>query len=136
MFSKINLQSLYHQIRVRNEDIPKTAFRTHYGHYEYIVMSFELTNAPAIFMDYMNRLFRPYLDKVVVVFIGDILIYLKTEEEHAKHLRLVLQILREQKLYAKLSKCEFWINEVKFLGHVVFQGEISIVPSKVKVVIG
>ena len=99
-------------------------------------MSFELTNAPAIFMDYMNRLFRPYLDKVVVVFIGDILIYLKTEEEHAKHLRLVLQILREQKLYAKLSKCEFWINEVKFLGHVVFQGEISIVPSKVKVVIG
>ena len=107
VFSKIDLRSGYHQIRVRGEDIPKTAFRTRYGHYEYTVMSFGLTNAPAVFMDYMNRVFHPFLDKFVVVFIDDILIYSKTEEEHAEHLRTVLQILKEKKLYAKLSKCEF-----------------------------
>ena len=107
VFSKINLCSGYHQIQVRAEDIPKTAFRTHYEHYEYTVMSFRLTNAPAVFMDYMNRIFRPYLDKFVVVFIDDILVYSKTERDHAKHLRLVLQILKERKLCAKLSECEF-----------------------------
>ena len=119
---------------MRGEDIPKTAFRTRYGHYEYTVMSFGLTNAPAVFMDYMNRVFRPFLDKFVVVFIDDILIYSKTEEEHAEHLRTVLQILKEKKLYAKLSKCEFWKDEVKFLGHVVSKKGIAVDPTKVEAV--
>ncbi|XP_057747187.1 uncharacterized protein LOC130966406 [Arachis stenosperma] len=107
VFSKIDLRSGYHQIQVKESDIPKTAFRTRYGHYEYTVMSFGLTNAPAIFMDYMNRIFHPYLDQFVVVFIDDILIYSKTNREHEEHLRTVLQILRTQKLYVKLSKCDF-----------------------------
>ena len=98
-------------------------------------MSFGLTNAPAIFMDYMNRIFRLYLDKFVVVFIDDILIYSKTEQEHVEYLRLVLQALRERKLYAKLSKCEFWMAEVKFLRHVVSQGGVSADPSKVEAVL-
>ncbi|XLU29618.1 hypothetical protein S245_065684, partial [Arachis hypogaea] len=134
VFSKIDLRSGYHQIRVRDEDIPKTAFRTRYGHYEYTVMSFGLTNAPAIFMDYMNRIFHPYLDKFVVVFIDDILIYSKTEDEHAEHLRTVLQILKDRKLCAKLSKCEFWKSEVKFLGHVVSKQGIAVDPAKVEAV--
>ena len=97
-------------------------------------MSFGLTNAPAVFMDYMNRIFRPYLDKFVVVFIDDILIYSKTHEEHEQHLRLVLEVLKEKKLYAKLSKCEFWLEEVKFLGHVVSKGGIAVDPSKIEAV--
>ena len=97
-------------------------------------MSFGLTNAPAVFMDYMNRIFRPYLDKFVIVFIDDILVYSKTEEEHADHLRTVLQILRDRKLYAKLSKCEFWKSEVKFLGHVVSKQGIAVDPAKVEAV--
>ena len=104
VFSKINLRSGYHQIRVKPDDIQKTAFRSRYGHYEYVVMPFGVTNAPAMFMDYMNRIFRPFLDKFVVVFIDDILIYSRSYEEHAKHLRTVLSILREKQLYAKLSK--------------------------------
>ncbi|XP_025623583.2 transposon Tf2-1 polyprotein [Arachis hypogaea] len=132
VFSKIDLRSGYHQIRVRDEDIPKTAFRTRYGHYEYTMMSFRLTNAPAVFMDYMNRIFQPYLDKFVIVFIDDILVYSKTEEEHADHLRTVLQILRDRKLYAKLSKCEFWKSEVKFLGHMVSKQGIAVDPAKVE----
>ncbi|CAJ2644645.1 unnamed protein product [Trifolium pratense] len=111
VFSKIDLRSGYHHIRVKTEDIPKTAFRTRYGHYEYSVMPFGVTNAPGVFMEYMNRIFHSFLDKFVVVFIDDILVYSKSEEEHKEHLRIVLQILKEKKLYAKLSKCEFWLKE-------------------------
>ena len=107
VFSKIDLRSGYYQLRIRDSDVPKTAFRTRYGHYEFLVMLFGLTNAPAVFMDLMNRIFRPYLDRFVVVFIDDILVYSRDETEHAEHLRLVLQILRDKQLYAKFSKCEF-----------------------------
>jgi len=107
IFSKIDLRSGYHQILVKAEDVQKIAFRSRYGHYEFLVMPFGVTNAPAIFMDYMNRIFRPFLDKFVVVFIEDILIYSNSIKEHEEHLRIVLNILREKQLYAKLSKCEF-----------------------------
>jgi len=119
VFSKIDLRSGYHQILVKPEDVQKTAFRSRYGHYEWVVMSFRVTNEPAIFMDYMNRIFRPYLDQFVVVFIDNILIYSQSRDEHVEHLRVVLGILRENKLYGKLSKCEFWLDEVQFLGHVI-----------------
>ncbi|GAU44250.1 hypothetical protein TSUD_399960 [Trifolium subterraneum] len=135
IFSKIDLRSGYHQIRIRTSDVSKTAFRTRYGHYEFLVMPFGLTNAPAIFMDYMNRIFQPYLDKFVVIFIDDILIYSKDPQEHAEHLRIVLDILREKQLYAKFSKCEFWLSEVQFLGHVISQGGVSVDPSKVEAVL-
>ncbi|XP_052735522.1 uncharacterized protein LOC128197509 [Vigna angularis] len=135
VFSKIDLRSGYHQIRVKEDDIQKTAFRSRYGHYEYVVMPFGVTNAPAVFMEYKNRIFRPYLDKFVVVFIDDILIYSKTEDEHEEHLRLVLGVLREKELYAKLSKCEFWMKEIQFLGHVVSAGGISVDPAKVRAVL-
>nr|KYP49089.1 Transposon Ty3-I Gag-Pol polyprotein [Cajanus cajan] len=135
VFSKIDLRSGYHQIRVRAEDVPKTAFRTRYGHYEYLVMPFGVTNAPGVFMDYMNRIFHPYLDRFVVVFIDDILVYSKTREEHAEHLRIVLQTLKEKQLYAKLSKCEFWLNSVSFLGHVISERGIAVDPSKVEAVL-
>src|ERR1044072_7076582 len=134
VFSKINLRSGYHQIRVKSEDIQKTAFRTRYGHYEYSVMPFGVTNAPGVFMEYMNRIFHLYLDKFVVVFIDDILIYSKNEEEHAEHLRVVLELLKEKKLYAKLSKCEFWLEEVSFLGHVISKNGIAVDPTKVEAV--
>jgi len=113
----------------------KTVFRTRYGHYEFVVMPFGLTNAPAIFMDLMNRVFRSYLDKVVVVFIDDILIYSSSKIEHANHLREVLETLRRNKLYAKLSKCEFWLNEVVFLGHVISENGISVDPKKIEAVL-
>ncbi|XP_059636127.1 uncharacterized protein LOC132278350 [Cornus florida] len=119
-FSKIDLRSGYHQLRVREQDVPKTAFLTRYGSYEFRVMPFGLTNAPAVFMDLMNRVFREYLDQFVIVFIDDILVYSKAEKDHARHLRTVLQILREHQLFAKFEKCEFWQKEVKFLGHTVF----------------
>ncbi|XP_027338009.1 uncharacterized protein LOC113851906 [Abrus precatorius] len=122
-------------IRPSDEDIPKTAFRTRYGHYEYIVMPFGVTNAPAVFMDYMNQIFRPFLDQFMVVFIDDVLIYFSSSEEHAEHLRTVLSILREKQLYAKLSKCEFWLEEVKFLGHVISAKGIAVDPSKVEAVL-
>jgi len=133
-FSKIDLRSGYHQLRVRKEDIPKTAFRTRYGHYEFLVMSFGLTNAPAAFMDMMNRVFSSYLDRFVVVFIDDILVYSKTKEEHEQHLRLVLQTLREHQLYAKFSKCEFWLDRVVFLGHVISAEGVQVDPKKVEAV--
>ena len=115
--------------------MPKTTFRTRYGHYEFLVMPFGLTNAPATFMDLMNRVFRPYVDQFVVVFINDILVYSKDAHEHEQHLKIVLQTLREKKLYAKLSKCDFWLKEVSFLGHIVSAEGIRINPTKIEVVV-
>jgi hypothetical protein len=132
VFSKIDLRSGYHQIRIRPEDIPKTAFTMRYGLFEYLVMSFGLTNAPAHFTYRMNLVFMPELDKFLVVFIDDILIYSKTEGEHAKHLRIELTRLREHQLYAKFSKCAFWLEEIQFLGHVLSANGIVVDPSKVK----
>jgi hypothetical protein len=132
VFSKIDLKSGYHQLKIRASDIPKTAFITQYGLYEYTVMSFGLTNAPAYFMCLMKKVFMEYLDKFMVVFINDILIFSKNEEEHDKHLHLVLQKLRENQLYAKFNKCEFWLKEVSFLGHIISEGGISVDPSKVQ----
>ena len=114
--------------------MPKTVFRTRYGHYEFLVMSFRLTNVPAAFMDLMNRVFRPFLDRFVIVFIDDILVYSKSKAEHAMHLRLVLQTLREHQLYAKFSKCEFWLEEVAFLGHVVSKEGIQVDPKKIEAI--
>ncbi|GJY04515.1 putative reverse transcriptase domain-containing protein [Tanacetum coccineum] len=111
VYSKIDLRSGYHQLRVKDEDIPKTAFRTRYEHYEFQVMPFGLTNAPAVFMDLMNRVCKPYLDKFVIVFIDDILIYSRNKEEDANHLRIILELLKKEKLYAKFSKCDFWIYD-------------------------
>jgi hypothetical protein len=135
VFSKIDLRSGYHQLKIRATDIPKTAFITRCGLYEYTVMSFELTNAPAYFMYLMNKVFMEYLYQFVVVFIDDILIFSKNEEEHDEHLRLVLQKLREHQLYAKLRKCKFWLKEVSFLGHIISEGGISVDPSKVESVL-
>ncbi|GJR54368.1 putative reverse transcriptase domain-containing protein [Tanacetum coccineum] len=132
--SKIDLRSGYHQLRVHEDGIPKTAFRTRYGHFEFTVMPFGLTNAPAVFMDLMKWVCKPYLDKFVIVFIDDILICSKTKEEHEVHLKLVLELLRKEKLYAKFSKCEFWLQEVHFLGHVVNQSGIHVDPSKIDAV--
>jgi len=132
VFSKIDLRSGYYQIKIRAEDIPKTVFSTRYGLFEYLVMSFGLTNAPAHFMYLMNSVFMPELDKFVVVFIDDILIFSKNEEEHAEHLRIVLQRLREHKLYAKFIKCDFWLKEVQFLGHIISDKGISVDPSKIQ----
>ena len=134
VYSKIDLRSGYHQLRVREEDIPKTAFRTRYGHYEFQVMPFGLTNAPAVFMDLMNRVCKPYLDKFVIVFIDDILIYSRDEEEHAKHLRIILELLKKEELYAKFSKCDFWISTVQFLGHVINSQGIHVDPAKIEAV--
>ncbi|KAL4011448.1 hypothetical protein IC575_028507 [Cucumis melo] len=118
VFSKIDLRSGYHQLRIKDEDVPKTAFRSRYGHYEFIVMSLE------------------FLDTFVIVFIDDILIYSKTEAEHEEHLRMVLQTLRDNKLYAKFSKCEFWLKQVSFLGHVVSKAGVSVDPAKIEAVTG
>ena len=119
-------------MRIRRSDIPKTGFVTRYGLYEFIVMSFGLTNASAYFMYLMNKVFMQYLDKFVIVFIDDILVYSKNEEEHEGHLRLVLQKLREHQLYAKFSKCEFWLKEVSFLGHIISNGGVAVDPKKVR----
>ncbi|GKC35091.1 putative reverse transcriptase domain-containing protein, partial [Tanacetum coccineum] len=133
-FSKIDLRSGYHQLRVNENDIPKTAFRTRYGHFEFIVIPFGLTNVPTVFMDLMNQVCRPYLDKFVIVFIDDILIYSKTREEHEVHLGLILELLKEEKLYAKFSKCEFWLQEVQFLRHVINGDGIHVGPSKIEAI--
>jgi hypothetical protein len=135
VFSKIDLRSGYHQIKIRAEDIPKTAFTTRYGLFEYLVMSFGLTNALAHFMYLMNSVFMPKLDKFVVVFIDGILMYSRSMEEHEEHLQIVLQWLQDHQLYAKFSKCEFSIKEVPFLGHVVSPEGITVDPGKVKEVL-
>jgi hypothetical protein len=132
VFSKIDLRSGYHQNKIRASDIPKMAFSTRYGLYEYLVMSFALTNAQAYFMYLMNLVFMPELDKFVVVFIDDILVYSKNEAEHTKHLHIVLQRLCDHQLYAKLSKCDFWLREIKFLGHTISQDGVSVDPKKVQ----
>ena len=134
VYSKIDLRTGYHQLRVSEIDILKTTFRTRYGHFEFTVMPFGLTNAPAAFMDLMHRIFQPYLDQFVVVFVDDILIYSQSEWDHEYHLRIVLQLLRDHQLYAKFSKCEFWIIVVRFLGHMVLASGVSVDPEKVKVV--
>jgi len=128
VFSKIDIRLGYHQLRIKLEDIPKTAFRTRHGHYEFTVMSFSLTNTSAAFMDFMNKVFKPYLDKFVVVFIDNILIYSKDMAEHANHLRMVLQNLREHQLYGKLKKYKFWLEEVVSLGHVATKEGIKVDP--------
>jgi ribonuclease HI len=132
IFSKIDLRSGYHQIKIRASDIPKTSFSTRYGLYEYLVMSFGLTNAPTYFMYLMHSVFMPELDKFVVVFIDDILVYSKNEDEHTEHLHIVLQRLRDHHLYAKLSKCDFWLRDIKFLGHTISRDGISVDPEKVQ----
>ena len=134
VYSKIDLRTDYHQLRVRDTDINKITFRTRYGHYEFTVMPFRLTNVPAAFMDLMHRVFQPYLDQFIVVFVHDILIYSQSEWEHEYHLRIVLQLLRDYQLYAKFSKCEFSLTEVRFLGHVVSASRVSVDPEKVEAV--
>ena len=135
VFSKIDLRSGYHQLKIQSEDVPKTTFRTRYGHYEFLVMPFGLTNAPTAFMDLMNRIFQPFLYQFVIVFIDDILIYLGSKEDHEEHLRVVLQILREHPLYAKFSKCQFWLDSVSFLGHVISKERAYVDPQKIEAIV-
>jgi hypothetical protein len=135
VFSKVNLHSSYHQIKICSDDVPKTAFSTRYGLYEYFIMSFGLTNAPAQFMYLMNSVFMPELDKFVMVFINDILIYSKSEEEHVQHLQIILQPFYDHQLYAKFNKCAFWLKEVLFLGHIISAEGIAVDPSKIQEVL-
>jgi hypothetical protein len=132
IFSKIDLRSRYHQLRIKGEDVHKTTFRTRYGHYEFVVVSFRLTNAPATFMCLMNNVLSKFLDKFVLVFIDDILIYSKNREEHEEHLRLVLQVLREHQLYAKFSKCDFFQKKIHYLGHVLSEEGVAVDPDKIR----
>ncbi|GKE41792.1 putative reverse transcriptase domain-containing protein [Tanacetum coccineum] len=134
VYSKIDLRSGYHQLRFKDEDIPKTAFRTRYRHYEFQAMPFGLTNAPAVFMDLMNHVCKPYLEKFVIVFIDDILIYSRNKEEHANHLRIILELLKKEKLYAKFSKCDFWIRIVQFLRHLIDSQGLHVDPAKIEAV--
>lgn len=133
-FSKIDLRPEYHQLKIKEQDITKTAFRTRYGHFEFLVISFGLTNAPTAFMDLMNRVFKSFSDSFVIVFIDDILVYSRSREDHANHLRAVLQTLHQRQLYAKFSKCEFWLESVAFLGHVVSSEGIQVDPQKIAAV--
>ncbi|GJT09298.1 putative reverse transcriptase domain-containing protein [Tanacetum coccineum] len=134
VYSKIDLRSGYHQLGIKEEDIPITAFRTRYGHFEFQVMLFGLTNAPAVFMDLMNRVCKPYLDKFVIVFIDDILVYSKDKEEHGKHLKIILELLKKERLYAKFSKCDFWLDSVQFLGHVIDRNGVHVDPAKIEAI--
>ncbi|GJV65511.1 putative reverse transcriptase domain-containing protein [Tanacetum coccineum] len=134
VYLKIDLRLGYHQLRVRDEDIPKTAFRTRYVHYEFQVMPFGLTNAPIVFTDLMNRVCKPYLDKFVIVFIDDILIYSRNKEEHANYLRIILELLKKEKLYAKFSKCDFSIHIVQFLRHLIDSQGLHVDPAKIEAV--
>ncbi|GKC37862.1 putative reverse transcriptase domain-containing protein, partial [Tanacetum coccineum] len=131
VYSKINLTSGYHQLRVWEEDTLKTVFRTRYDYYKFQVMLFGLTNTPAVFMDLMNRVCKPYLDKFVIVFIDDILIYSKNKKEHEENLKLILRLLKKEELYAKFSKCEFWLSKVQFLGHAIDSEGIHVEPTKI-----
>ncbi|XP_074277131.1 uncharacterized protein LOC141600780 [Silene latifolia] len=134
VFSKIDLRCGYHQMRIQTEDTAKTTFRTRYVHYEFMVMHFGLTNAPAVFMDLMNRVFKSYLDKFVIIFIDDILVYSKNEEDHAQHLRIVLETLRENQLFATFKKCAFWLKKINFLGHVVSSKGIQVDPENIETI--
>ena len=134
MFSKIYLRSRYHQIIFKNEDISKTTFRTRYGHYEFIVVPYRLTNEPTVFIYLMNGFFRKYLDKFVIVFLDDILFYSKTEEEHEEHLRLVMKVLREHQLYAKLSKCYFYQGRIHYLAHIIYEEGATVDLEKMKAI--
>jgi hypothetical protein len=135
VFSKIDLRSGYHQMKIRPSDIPKTTFSTRYGLYQFTVMSSGLTNAPAYFLNLMNNVFMEYIDRFIVVFIDDILVYSKNDSDHEEYLRMVLQKLRDNQLYAKFSKCDFWIDEVPFLGHIISNGGISVDPAKVREIV-
>lgn len=134
LFSKIDLHSRYHQLQIKDSDIMKSAFRTRYGHYKFLVMPFGLTNAPIAFMDLMNRMFSEYLDKFIIVFIDDILIYSKARKEHEEHLRIALQTLKEHQFYAKFSKCKFWLKRVHFLELMVSKEGVSVDPTKIEAV--
>ena len=131
VFSKIDLHSGYHQLRIKSSNVLKSTFRIRYGHYEFVVMPFRLMNAPVAFMDLMNRVFRKFLDKIVIVFINDILFYLQSYDEHQEHLWTVLQTLKEHQLYAKFIKCEFWLDHVSFLYHAISKDDMMVDPAKI-----
>jgi hypothetical protein len=135
IFSKLDLRSSYHSVRIKDEYISKTTFRMRYGHYEFVVIPFGLTNAPTTFMCLMNNIFSQYLDKFVLVFIDDILVYSKTKEEHKEHLRIVLKTLRKHKLYAKFDKCDFYQKKIQYLGHVISEEGIAVDPENIRAIL-